>query len=277
MTTKPNPSNATRRYHIPSLDRAMRVLEWLARHPAGAGVSEVTAALELPKNSVFRILTTLHELGYLLRDEPAARYRLSGKLLALGYSGTGAVGVLDASQDVMASLRDELGETVLLGQLIGREGVVIDQVLASHPVKVSVEIGHRFPLHTAAPAKAILAFLPDDRREQILRDIRCVRHTERTITRKAALREALAEVRQRGWATDLGEEVESIHCLAAPIFNHAALPVAAVWVTGPAVRFSQNRFASVADSLCHAAATISNRLGHTGPLDISTVNHEDSQ
>jgi DNA-binding IclR family transcriptional regulator len=252
----------------------MRVLEWLARHPAGAGLSQVTAALDLPKNSVFRLLATLHQLGYLLRDEPAATYRLSGKLLALGYSGTGAVSVIEASQDVMAWVRDELGETILLGQLIGREGVVIEQVLASHPIKVSVHIGHRFPLHTAAPAKAILAHLPADRCEQILRSLRCVRYTDRTITRKAELRETLAKVAQRGWASDLGEEVEGISCLARPIFNHANQPIAAIWATGPAVRFNKEDFPAAAERLGKAAATISHRIGWTGPdAAIGEENH----
>lgn len=161
-------------------------------------------------------------------------------------------------------MRDERGETVLLGQLIGREGVVIEQVLASHPIKVSVDIGHRFPLHTAAPAKAILAFLPPERCEQILRNLRCVRYTPRTITRKPQLRSVLETVRQRGWATDLGEEVEGIHCLAAPVFNHAAQPVAALWVTGPAMRFGEASFPALARAVKTATSTISQRLGYTG-------------
>jgi len=163
---------------------------------------------------------------------------------------------------VLASLRDATGETALLGTLSGGNGVVLDQVPSSHPVKVVVEIGHAFPLHTAAPAKAIIAFLPEAERERLIGGMVFKRHTRHTLTSAKAYRVELAGVRTLGHAIDRGEESETFACAAAPVFDRRGRPVAAIWISGPVDRVTPEKMAALGERVRRAAADLSGKLGY---------------
>jgi IclR family acetate operon transcriptional repressor len=218
--TAQTPAQKSKRYIVPILERALIILEALAKAPRGMGISELSRELGMPKNSVFRILTTLYSSGYLQRDDEGRIYSLSRKILALGYEALDELSLVDKSLDVMRELRDETGETVLVGALVGDHGVVLELVPSSQPIKFLVDVGARFPLHTAAPAKAMLAFLPERDLEAQVKRIVFRKFTPSTITSAVAFRRVLDEVRASGMAFDREEEMESLHCVAAPIFDH---------------------------------------------------------
>ena len=253
------------RYHVPSLVRALSIIEYLAEHPGDCGAAEVADALSLPRNSVFRILTTLTDCGYLQRDPDNKAYGLTRKILAVAYRAIDGQNLVERSMDLLRSLRDLTGETVLIGTLTGKEGIVIEQVPSNNPIKVLVEIGHRFPLHTAAPAKAILAFLPASERDEVVGQIQFTRFTDRTCTNAAAFLDELRVIANTGYALDRGEEVEDIVCVAAPIFNHRCRPVASIWVTGPKSRISDRDIDPIRRAVMEHARKISARLGYDTP------------
>jgi IclR family acetate operon transcriptional repressor len=258
---KPTQS-ASPRYVVPILERSLIVLETLSKNPQGMGISELARILAMPKNSVFRILTTLYLSGYLTRDEDGRIYRLSRKILALGYEALDEHSLVEKSLDVMRELRDQTGETVLIGTLLGNEGVVLELVPSNQPIKFLVEVGNRFPLHTAAPAKAMLAFLPESEADARIKKISFRKFTSATITSAIAYRRALADARKTGLAFDREEEMESLHCVAAPIFNHRGYPIAALWITGPSYRFRREHFSRMGENVRQAAQRISARFGH---------------
>jgi len=258
VNNRPEPG----RYHVPNLDRALMILEFLAGQSQGRGVSEIARQLDIPKNSVFRIVSTLHAHGYLLRDDGVKTYSLGRKLLALGYAAVDEHNLMEKSLDALRDLRDATGETALIGTLGHGEGVVLEQMPSPHAVKVLVEIGHRFPLHTAAPAKAMLAFLPPDEAGPIIDGIRFTRFTEKTITDKEHYLAELEKIRRLGYAVDDGEELEGLGCVSAPVFNRRGRPLAAIWVTGPSFRLPREDFERVGDLVMKKAEAISRRFGY---------------
>lgn len=249
------------RYRVPVLDRTLDLLERLAERPEGMTLTGLTEALGIPKNTVFRIAATLALRGYVDRDEATKRYRMSRKLLSVSHAAIGGVRLLEAAGPILRALRDSSGETALLGTLSGSRGVVLDQVASPQPVKVVVEVGHAFPLHTAAPAKAMLAFLPDAVRDRLVAEIRFTRYTSRTITSPRAFLRELAAVRRRGHACDRGEESATFACAAAPVFDRAGEVVAAVWVSGPRDRVTPRRLPALARAVAASAAALSAALG----------------
>jgi IclR family acetate operon transcriptional repressor len=253
---------SSKRYQVPNLERALRILEHLASCGSPCGVSDIARDLKLPKNSVFRILVTLHAQGYLERDDGEKTYCLSRKLLSLGYAAMGDATLVEKSLDVMRRLRDLTRETVLLGTLIDNHGVVVEQVPSPEPVKFLINVGHCFPLHTAAPGKAMLAFLPPEEREAILAKMSFTRFNERTITKRQAFDRELEATRAKGYAVDRGEEIESLHCVAAPVFDHRGRPLAAIWITGPSFRLREADFPRLAPFVVEKAEMISRRFGH---------------
>ena len=258
----PPPPPNLNRYRVPILDRTIDLLELLARHPEGLTLSAMTEALKTPKNSVFRIATTLALRGYAERDEATKIYRISRSLLALSHTALGVESILKAAWPTLEALRDATGETALIGILAGDHGVVLDQNPSSQPVKVVVEIGCAFSLETAAPAKAILAFLDPREREALISKMRFVRHTPHTLASADAYRAELETVRREGVSFDRREESETYACAAAPVFDQRRRVVAAVWISGPSDRVTPKTLPQFAQTVKSQALALSRRLGY---------------
>ncbi|WP_050769363.1 IclR family transcriptional regulator [Blastopirellula marina] len=249
------------RYHVPSLVRALQILELIAGDPSALGVSEMAARLGIPKNSIFRIVTTLADYGYLNREPVLKLYSTSTKLLALGYAAVNESHLLEKALGPMRCLRDATQETVLLGVLSGGHGVVVEQLLSPQAVKVMVEIGHQFPLHTSAPGKVMVAHLPTAEMEEIVAQIDFMRYTNNTITDRTAYIQELERVREHGFAVDREEQVEGVNCIAAPIRNRRNEVIAAIWVTGPSARFKKASLETIRRVTIEQANVISGRIG----------------
>ncbi len=222
-------------YRVPALERGMKILEMISRYPRGISMTDIRQASNMPSASLYRMLVTLAELGYVIR-EPDDRYRLSRKILSLGHRAIDEALLTENAVGPMRELRDLTGETVMLGTLYGGEGIVVECVKSNQAVCVSIRIGHHYPLHTAAPAKAMIAFLPEEEKESLIRGIHYTVFTEKTVRTADEFRKELDQVRKNGIAYDLGEELRELRCAGAPILNEHGYPVAAVWLGGPESR-----------------------------------------
>jgi DNA-binding IclR family transcriptional regulator len=250
-------------YHVPNLVRALRIFELLAESPAGLTTAQITEQLKLPRNSVFRITSTLLENGYLLRDEETKVFQLSKKLLTMGYAALSEESLIEKSLDVMRQLRDQYKETIPLGILNGDEGIIIEEVPGSHSFRYVLEPGKRFHLHTAAPAKAMLAFLPQHEQDKIIKQIKFTPFNKNTVKNKTEYIKILERVKQEGYAIDHAEEIEGMHCIGAPIFNRSGYPIAAIWITGPSIRIKEKDFITIGKSVKKACMKISKSMGYS--------------
>jgi DNA-binding IclR family transcriptional regulator len=242
-------------YLVPALERGLKILEMLSDYPGGLLMNEMKE-LDLPNASLYRMLVTLTELGYVVKDS-SDRYRLGRKLLSVGYKALDNSNLAETSAAFQRELRNMVNETVALGVICDKEGVVVDTVRSEQAVCVYVQIGHHFPLHTAAPAKAILAFLPAAERSQLIDSIVFTKFNKNTITSKEAYLAELEKVRNSGTAFDLGEEISDLRCVAAPIFDSRSYPVAAIWVTGPESRLNSKKLKSIGSQVKETAEKIS--------------------
>ncbi len=262
VTKASSKSSPMDRYRVPILDRTLDLLELLTRHPEGMTLTMMTETLKMPKNSVFRIATTLTLRGYAERNEDTKAYRASRRLLSLGYAAVGGERLTRAAAPILTALRDATGETALLGTLAGNHGVVLDQVASSHPVKVVVEIGHAFTLHTAAPAKAMLAHWSTEAQKSFVQQIKFTKYTRHTITSVSGYLAGLKQVKAKGYALDRGEESETFACAAAPVFDHRGLPVASLWISGPSDRVTTASLDKLGRQVKHFADQLSQKLGY---------------
>ena len=251
------PEPESEKHIVPALWRGLKLLEKIAEHPEGAAFSSLVQETGLPTASVYRMVETLEKCGY-VKHSVDRRYRISRKLLKLGSLSYGEHSLVERAMPFLRKARDLSGETVLLGVLNGREGIVLACVDSPQAVKVSIQIGHHFPLHTAAPAKAILAMLPEEERIELLESIAYTRFTAATITTKKAFCRELAEVKRLGIAFDRGEELDDLRCIAAPILNEDNYPVAAVWCSGPASRFNAAKEKKIVKIIRETAGEIGN-------------------
>ena len=255
-------AKVARRYQVPNLERGLQILELLLDHPRGLPQSEIASLLHCSKTSVFRITMTFLDHGYLVREEETKALSLSRKLVAMGSRVVAEEDLLTTSLDVLKSLRDRLRETVLIGTNVETDLVVLGQILGSHPFKFSVDPGTRLPLHTAAPGKAILAFMPPEERGRIVKRLSFARYTARTITDASRFIQELEQARAAGYALDRGEQLTGIHCVAAPVLNRHGYPIASIWTTGPTDRIRETDLAAAGAVVMAHASTISQRLGY---------------
>lgn len=255
-------AGAYERYHIPNLKRALDVFELLAKNNDGMTLPELCAATKYSKNSIFRIVCTLQDCGYIVKDKDGRKIMMSRKLAALGYAGFGESNIVEKSMDVIRSMRDEFGETAMLGSLLQEECVMLEQAPGRFPFKFLGEVGMRISIQVSAPGKAILAYLSKDEQEARLNKIKFTKYTDNTICNKRDYYKELEKVRQLGYSCDNGEEIAGVNCLGAPIFNAHGYPVASIWITGPASRLPTEKFDEVGKAVRAYADKISSRLGY---------------
>lgn len=260
--TQDNDSDSSR-YHIPNLGRALRVMEYLATCPQGATLTEIVDGLECPKNAIFRITTTLFDNGYLRRDENTSKFTLTRKFLGFALSGVTDQDLIGNSIGIMRELRDVTDTSVFLGALYGAEGVILEQAPGGRPFRFSVDLGSRFNLHSGAPGKAMLAFLPEKECEALMKKMDFKKFNERTITDLDEFRVELKKIRECGYALDHAEEFEAVHCIGAPIFDASGSMVAAIWISGQAVVLPTDRFDEYGRIVKEHADRISELLGFT--------------
>jgi DNA-binding IclR family transcriptional regulator len=247
-------------YSVPNLERAMLIIEHLVMFPGGLRITEISEQLGYPKNSVFRILKTLKYHGYLSESDNV--YCVSSKFLAIGYKALGEVNLIEKSLDIMREIRNETNETIILGKLLGKQGVVLEEVPSQQPVKFMIDVGHHFALHTSAAAKAIMAYLPETEIDYLLSTMDFIVYTDNTLKNTDEFRAELVETRETGFAYDRGERFTELHCVGAPIFNYRNYPVAAIWVSGPSYRLKVRELRKAGEILKLHAMKISKRLGY---------------
>lgn len=266
MTTKASVSvnESPVNYQAPGVERCLMIMDLLAKNPEGLTLSELVKIMEVPKNSVFRVAMTMLEAGYLSREDDAKRFRLSKKLLLLGYSTITNENLIEISRDVMHSLRELTRETVCIGTRIETDGIVLDQLVGLHPFKFSLDLGYKFPLYAGSPGKSISAYLPEAEFEHVFSRIKLDKMTEHTITDMDELIAELERIRECGYALDYEEGLLGCHCIGSPILDQNGYPVAALWTTGPAERMSKEFLTEIAPAVVEHAIKISKRLGYHG-------------
>lgn len=254
----PEPS----KYSVPNLERALHVFELLSHHKEGLIVSQIAKEIEVPRNSIFRICSTLREQGYIQYYRDTQQVTLTKKLFSIGYRALADDNIVQLAHDPMRALRDDIKETVLIGTLLEKEGAVLEEIAGLHHFNFRVERGARFYLHCTAPGKAMLAHLSKAEQAKIVDSIELTRFNENTITSKLKLIEQLDAIRQSGIAYDFAEQIEGCHCIAAPIMDQYGYPVAAIWITGPSSRLLIEDFPTLGARVKQAADEVALILGY---------------
>ncbi|MBM4443008.1 MAG: IclR family transcriptional regulator [Candidatus Rokubacteria bacterium] len=248
-------------------NRVVDILELIARSPDGLALRDVSAELEAPKSSLLPLLRALTARGYLAQGR-AGEYRLGAGALHLGAAAPAPRDLNDVARPAVLDLMRRTGETVFLGTLTAdRTSVVyVDKVESDHVIRYAGGVGDRRPLHATSSGKAILAFLPPEERDGILKGLSLSRHTDRTVTSLPALRASLEEVRRTGVCVTVDEILPGASGIAAPVFDRHGHVAGACAIGGPTERV-RPRLKALAAEVKATAGALSARLGHRAQDD----------
>ncbi len=229
---------------------------------ANAGVTELSERLGLSKAVVHRILASLRARGFIDLDEKTRRYSLGPASLALGLTYLQQIDVRDVARSVLRELSEQTNETATLSIRRGDVRMYVDQMTPAREVKMTVQLGHPYPLHAGASSKAFLAHLPAAHVDEYLA-VPLEALGENTITDPVLLRRNLREISKLGYAASFGERMEGAGSIAAPVFDHENVTVAVISVCGPVERF-RDEVDEIAPVLLEATQELSRKLGWEG-------------
>ncbi|HVQ94432.1 MAG TPA: IclR family transcriptional regulator [Mycobacteriales bacterium] len=248
---------------VPAVSRALDILELFLERPA-LSAPQITEQLELPRTTVHELLSTLVDRGY-LDAVPGApiSYRLGMRTFQLGSQFADRLDLVREAQEAAAEVALVCDETVHVAVLDGGSVVYVAKVDSTHPVRMVSAVGRRLPAHCTAVGKVLLSALTADALEaRYPAGAVMPAMTPQSITSPARLRAALREVAAAGVAYDDCESNEAVRCVSAPVYDHGGRMVAAMSISTPTIRWTDQRRTEWTGLVRAGAAALSARLGH---------------
>ena len=246
-----------------TLAKGLAVLDWLARQPRGARVTDVARAFSLARSNAHRTLQTLVECGWAQQDEASSMYRPSLRLFELGTRVSDSLDLKERLHGLLSNLAQASGETIHLAKLDGAEIVYLDKFDSPLPVAAYSRIGGRAPACCVASGKALLAAAGLDAAGlRTLFGARLEAHTPNSIIDFDELEGELRRIRERGYAENREEWRLGVCGLGAPLFDASGRAVAAVGMSVPSIRFARTQARRLADQLLACARDSSATLGY---------------
>lgn len=236
-----------RKITVRAVERALDILLCFTKNRELA-LTEISSQIGLHKSTVHRLIATLEDKGFVIRDSRTDKYRLGMKIWELSThlsnSDDPAVLLLPA----MESLRDRLGETVSLYLRDGAERIRIQAVQSNQAVRRVAQVGARLPLWVGASSKVLVAFAPPASQESLLGSPDWPESVD-----KKQYRRQLDEIVRKGYAISIEERESGAAAVAVPIMDRTGRIAAALSVSGPVSRLSEETLEAYAPLLKEAA------------------------
>lgn len=269
------PSSSTRKTAPASADggvksavRALAILDLLAQRGAPMRFPEIAQQLGYPQSSLHGLIRTLHSAQWLAFDEGTRQYTLGIRAWEAGNAYMRAVSLADRSTPFIDEVRDRLNETVQLAVLDeGRHNVYLAKAEGDQRLVLESRVGVRLPAHATGVGKVLLASLDDDEVRRRIGDAELEIYTPTTLGSIEVLLTRLHEIRERGYGTDDQEYTQGVRCVAVPVRDYTGATVAAMSVSVPVVRFTEDLRDRSLDALKEAAVNLSAALGYRPSAD----------
>jgi IclR family transcriptional regulator, acetate operon repressor len=249
------------RSSVQSVDRALTLLELLARSTGGTTLTELAAGAGLNISTCHHLLATLVRWGYVAKA-PGRRYALGARGLHLGQAFLKQVDLPRRAQPFIEGVSADTGETVHLAVLQGDSIITLLKREGRHAVRVDTgALGASDAPHATATGKAMLAWLPEDEIRRILASTGMEAFTPHTITSIDAMIEELRLVRRNGHALDREEFRPGVICVGAAIRDHLGAVVGAISASTPTLRATDEHLGRMRESVIAAARALSAEFG----------------
>ncbi len=261
----PKPTNL-----IQTIERVSGILDVLALSSKGISLGEISTRVSLPKGTTHRLLSSLMYFNFVRQDSETRSYSLGFKLVELGNSLLEQINLRKEAEPFLHTLSQRTNETAYLAILDGNEVVYVEKIEAednSIGLRATSKVGQRNAANSCSLGKVLLADLSEQEVDKLITTMSFVQKTENTITEPSQLKDHLSVIRNRGYAIDDEESERGIRCVAAPVRNEIGLTVAAVSVSGPAIRITREKVLdTLKDDVMGTAVEISKKLGFRAEL-----------
>jgi DNA-binding IclR family transcriptional regulator len=249
-------------YTVPSVMRAMKILELLAQSQRGLTLADVSRKLSVPKSSAHVLMRTLEDLGYLKSSGLKGKYCVGMKLVSLSNIALENLDLREQARSFLQDLVLRTKLTVHLAILEGVEAVIIEKFDAPGMLRLATWVGKRLDANSSGVGKALLAFAPEETYDHQLKRKSLPRNNRNTISSPEVLRRELKKIRALGYAFEDEEGEIGFRCIGAPLYDAAGHVIAAISIAGTTSQIPSARVTTMASTVKETAAQISRHLGY---------------
>ncbi len=243
---------------VRSVERAIEILSCFSIEKPRLTVAEISNITGLNKSTAFRLLASLESKGMVEKITNTHQYKLGIKILELGNVVQSSIELRSIAFPVMKRLSEAVKETVNINIIQGNHRVCIEKIDGTQLLRKVSEVGKLLPLHKGASGKLLLAFCPQDKIISVLKE------NKDTLTEDELnkLKIELFDIRDQGFATSDNERLDGTSSISAAVRDYTGNVVGGLTISGPSVRFSQEKINFFIEEVLKASEKISSELGY---------------
>ena len=245
---------------VQSLDKALIILKAVSDGD-GLSLTDIATMTDITSPTVYRALSTMQQHGIVHFEEAAQLWSIGSGAFRIGNSFLRKANIIEQSRPVMQQLMRDTKETSNLGMVDDRDVIFLSQVETHEPIRAFHRPGSKGAVYASGIGKILFAYMDDDAARRMLSRTQIQQFTDKTITDIDALIAHKAEMREAGYSYDNEERTLGMRCIAAPIFNSYGEAVAAISVSGPTSRMTDDSVDEIARTVKQSAATITDSIG----------------
>ncbi len=236
--------------------RAISILEAISRHQDAPQLADICRLVDLPKATVYRILTTLEHAGYVCKEPGSKSYTCGLRLFKMAGNALLRSPNRAARHSILEELVEQIGETCNLTVPSVNSVLYLDRVEASWPLRTALGAGSNVPLYASASGKLFLSYMNRKNRERFVRTTPLIRYTKKTLHEPSVLLHELEQIRVKGYATDNEEYLPGICCIGVPVQTDDGTVVAAIAAHAPNTRMNLEQAVEFLPQMREAADAI---------------------
>lgn len=227
--------------NVQSLERAFNLLDILSEYPEGIQITRLAEKVNLSKSTVHRLLATLINMNYVLKDPETEKYKLSYRIIYLSRNLINNIDIIPVAKPFLEALSENINETIHLCIEDMGEVMYVDKIESNQTIRMFSRIGSRAPMYCTGVGKVLLSGMDPTTYQNTVDKIEFVSKTPRTISSKELLNEEIELIKKQGYGLDDVENEEGIRCIAAPIIDSQGKIIASFSISGPTTRMTMER------------------------------------
>jgi len=245
--------------HHSSLRNALRLLNLFSVDEPELQLEDIASKLEIGQSTAYRLVHTLIEEGFIVRDPSAKSYRLAASVLALSHTIMTKMQLCHLSIQILEKLAEVTSETAHIGVFKDHQVLYLLKMDSSYPVHLLSHAGRKNPVHCTSTGQVLLAYQSEATIEQVIhKGLAC--YTSTTITDSIKLKNLLKTIRSQGYAVSQEELHEGVVSIAAPVKDSKGKVIAAVSIAGPTLRLNRQTIPKLIKQVQEASDRVSKKL-----------------
>ena len=246
-----------------TLARALAILDCFDVDQPLLGVRELARQLRMSRSTVGRLLATMRSAGVLSQDPVTRCYMMGPKVLTWSAIYTSGLDIRNRARPALEELHRATRETISLYILNGDERICVDRIESQENLRMTTRVGEWLPIHTEASGRVFLAFMSPVLRKEVISRV----YKKPSASGKPsweALLDDLKKIQALGYAVSHGESAAGASCVSAPVFDATGKPIAAITISGPTIRMTDDKVSEYASRVMAAAKQVSHAMGLNG-------------